>query len=69
LEFSKLTAGQDGSAGVRHLPNVVAVGGGVNIQSGGATVGAIGVSGAPSGDADDACARAGIAAIRDELDF
>jgi uncharacterized protein GlcG (DUF336 family) len=69
LEFSKLTAGQAASAGVRHLPNVVAVGGGVNIQAGGATVGAIGVSGAPTGEADEACARAGIAAIRDELEF
>jgi uncharacterized protein GlcG (DUF336 family) len=57
------------SAGIRHLPNVVAVGGGVNIQAGGATVGAIGVSGAPTGEADEACAKAGIAAIRDDLDF
>ncbi len=29
-------------------------------------VGAIGVSGAPGGEADDACAKAGIAAIRDD---
>lgn len=69
LEFAKATAGASGSAGIRHLPNVVAVGGGVNIEAGGTTVGAIGVSGAPTGEADDACARAGIAAIRDELDF
>ena len=69
LEFAKLTAGPAGSAGIRHLPNVVAVGGGVNIQAGGATVGAIGVSGAPTGEADEACAKAGIVAIRDELDF
>ncbi|MGZ8255365.1 MAG: GlcG/HbpS family heme-binding protein [Burkholderiaceae bacterium] len=69
LEFAKATEGTSGSAGIRHLPNVVAVGGGVNIQAGGATVGAIGVSGAPTGDADEACAKAGIAAIRDELDF
>jgi uncharacterized protein GlcG (DUF336 family) len=32
-------------------------------------VGAIGVSGAPGGEADEACAKAGIAAIRDKLDF
>jgi uncharacterized protein GlcG (DUF336 family) len=68
LEFAKATA-TGGSAGIRHLPNVVAVGGGVNIQAGGATVGAIGVSGAPTGEADEACAKAGIAAIRDELEF
>ena len=69
LEFAKVTEGTSGSAGIRHLPNVVAVGGGVNIQAAGGTVGAIGVSGAPTGDADEACAKAGIAAIRDELDF
>ena len=32
-------------------------------------IGAIGVSGAPTGDADDSCAKAGIAAIKDELEF
>ncbi|MGE5162216.1 MAG: GlcG/HbpS family heme-binding protein [Betaproteobacteria bacterium] len=69
LEFARATAGASESAGIRHRPRVVAVGGGVNIQAGGTTVGAIGVSGAPTGEADDACAKAGIAAIRDELDF
>jgi uncharacterized protein GlcG (DUF336 family) len=69
LEFAKLTEGTSASAGIRHLPNVVAVGGGVNIASGGTTVGAIGVSGAPTGALDDACAKAGIAAIKDELEF
>jgi len=69
LEFARATAGASESAGIRHLPNVVAVGGGVNSQAGGATVGAIGVSGAPTGEADESCAKAGIAAIRDELDF
>lgn len=69
LELAQATAGAGGSAGIRQLPNVVAVGGGVNIQAGGTTVGAIGVSGAPGGEADDACAKAGIAAIRDELEF
>ncbi len=69
LEFARATAGTSGSNGVRQLPNVVAVGGGVTIEAGGGLVGAIGVSGAPTGEIDDACAKAGIAAIRDELDF
>jgi uncharacterized protein GlcG (DUF336 family) len=34
-----------------------------------AMVGAIGVSGAPSGDADDGCAKASIAAIADDLEL
>ena len=45
------------------------LGGGVMIEAGGSLVGAVGVSGAPGGDADDACAKAGIEAVRDKLDF
>ena len=69
LELAKQTQSGLPSSGVREIPNVVAVGGGVLIQAGGATLAAIGVSGAPGGEADDACAKAGIAAIRDEIDF
>jgi uncharacterized protein GlcG (DUF336 family) len=56
-------------AGLRDLPGAVILGGGMVIEGGGSMVGAIGVSGAPGGDADDACAKAGIDAIRDKLDF
>lgn len=55
--------------GLRHLPNVVVIGGGLMIEAGGSLLGGIGVSGAPGGDADEACAKAGIAAITDKLDF
>lgn len=64
-----LTASGQAQAGVRELPNVVILGGGVLIESNGAIVGAVGVSGAPGGDNDDACANAGIEKIRDHLDF
>jgi uncharacterized protein GlcG (DUF336 family) len=56
-------------AGVRELPGAVILGGGVMVQAGGSLVGAIGVSGAPGGDADDACAKAGIATIQEKIDF
>ncbi len=56
-------------AGVRGLPGAVILGGGIMVQAGGSLVAAIGVSGAPGGDADDACAKAGIAAIQDKIDF
>jgi uncharacterized protein GlcG (DUF336 family) len=56
-------------AGLRNLPGAVILGGGMVIEGGGSMVGAVGVSGAPGGDADDACAKAGIDAIRDKLDF
>jgi uncharacterized protein GlcG (DUF336 family) len=48
---------------------VVAIGGCVLIQAGGTLLGAIGVSGAPGGEADEACAKAGIAAIRDDIEL
>jgi uncharacterized protein GlcG (DUF336 family) len=56
-------------SGIRHRPEVAAVGGGLVIEAGGALLGAIGVSGAPGGREDDACAAAGIAAIRDDLEL
>ena len=56
-------------SGIRQLPGVAAVGGGLMIEAGGGLLGAIGVSGAPGGKEDDACAAAGIAAIRDDLEF
>jgi uncharacterized protein GlcG (DUF336 family) len=57
------------ASGIRQLPNVVAVGGGLVIRAKGAIVGGIGVSGAPGGDSDDACAKAGIAAINDAIEL
>ncbi len=63
------TAANSPQAGIRNLPGVVIVGGGVLIEAGGTIVGAVGVSGAPGGDADHACAKTGIDAIRDKLDF
>ncbi len=61
-------AGQPAS-GIRQVSRVLALGGGLPIEAAGALVGAIGVSGAPGGDADDACGQAGIASIQDALDF
>jgi len=55
--------------GVRHLPGVVMIGGGIPIESGGTLVGAVGVSGAPGGAEDEHCAKAGVEAIRDALEF
>lgn len=56
-------------AGIRNLPGTVIIGGGMIVESSGSLVGAVGVSGGPGGDADDACAKAGIDAIREKLDF
>jgi uncharacterized protein GlcG (DUF336 family) len=57
------------SAGLANLPNVTPLVGGLVIQAGGSTLGGVGVAGAPGGDKDEACAKAGLAAVQDKLDF
>ncbi len=69
LEFAKLTQPGQAASGIRQIPRVIAVGGGVQISAAGQLVGAIGVSGAPTGEADEQCAKAGLASIRDDLEF
>ncbi len=61
-------AGKPMSA-IRSHPKVFAAGGGQVIEAGGSTLGGIGVSGAPGGEADDVCAKAGIKAIADAIEF
>jgi len=68
-ELAEATQAGRPQSGVRGLPGVVALGGGLMIEAGGSLLGAIGVSGAPGGQEDDKCARAGIAAIRDDIEF
>jgi uncharacterized protein GlcG (DUF336 family) len=56
-------------SGLRAYPRFMAAGGGMVIEGGGSILGAIGVSGGPGGDADDSCAKAGLAAIKDAIEF
>ena len=56
-------------SGLRSLPRRLAAAGGQVIEGGGTVFGGIGVSGAPGGDADDACAIAGVKAIADAIEF
>lgn len=49
------------------LPHLLLLGGGIVIKAGDEVVGAIGASGAPGGNLDDACARAGLDKIKDQL--
>lgn len=68
----KRTSGETGKAWAENppAPNVDGVtgsAGGVPIKAGSQVIGAIGVSGAPGGDKDEACANAGIAKIAEAL--
>jgi uncharacterized protein GlcG (DUF336 family) len=56
-------------SGARDITNALMLGGGVPIEAGGSTLGAVGVSGAPGGDLDAECGRAGIAAVSADLEF
>jgi uncharacterized protein GlcG (DUF336 family) len=56
-------------SGIRSLPRFLGAGGGLVIQGGGVFFGGIGVSGAPGGEADESCARAGLKAIADAIEF
>lgn len=68
-ELAATTQAGRPASGIRALSNVVAIGGGLMIRAKGSIVGGIGVSGAPGGDADDVCAKAGIAAISDAIEL
>jgi len=69
LELNKLSEAGQVASGIRSLPGVAAIGGGVMIQAAGSLVGGIGVSGAPGGTIDDECAKKGLEKIQDKLDF
>lgn len=56
-------------AELNQLDDLLVLDGGVPITVAGSMIGAIGVSGAPGGDLDEACAMRGIEAVQERLDF
>jgi len=66
MEFQKRSAGDSLTAAQRDLPDILALSGGVPIQVGTDTIGAVGSAGS-SLETDDACAKAGIAKVADLL--
>jgi len=54
---------------MNEVDGVLVMAGGLPIRAAGALLGAVGVSGAPGGDKDEACARAGLDHVQDRLDF
>lgn len=54
---------------IGRVQGVVMAAGGVPIQVAGSLLGAVGVSGAPSGEADQECAQAGVDAVQTDLEM
>jgi len=69
VDLAESTQAGKAASGVRHVKDTLMLGGGVIIRAGGELIGAIGVSGAPGGQADEDCAVKGIATIQADLDF
>jgi len=72
MSFNSPTSRLDGRfTGAYSVPKVdglLIAAGGLPITGGGAIIGGIGVSGAPSGEQDEQCAQAGIDAVKFELE-
>ncbi len=58
-----------GAYSVPKVERVMIAAGGVPIQAAGRLYGGVGVSGAPSGELDERCARVGVAAVADALEM
>ncbi|MBV2091917.1 MAG: heme-binding protein, partial [Candidatus Thiodiazotropha sp. (ex Ctena orbiculata)] len=54
---------------IGRLDGLVMSAGGLPVQAGGQLLGGVGVSGAPSGETDEACAQAGIDQVIDDLEM
>jgi len=53
--------------GAVHLTGIIAAQGALPIKAGDEVIGAVGVSGAPGGEKDEVCAKAGIDKVADQL--
>ena len=66
-EFATRVASNPGAANLKEITGVIALGGALPIRAGSDLLGGIGVGGAPGGDKDEACAKAGIDKFADKL--
>jgi len=54
---------------LNHIEGLIVMQGGLPVHASGSLIGAVGVSGAPGGDKDEACAAVAIKAISERLEF
>jgi uncharacterized protein GlcG (DUF336 family) len=66
-DFAKRVSTDTSAAGLKDINGVITLAGGLPIKIGDETIGAVGVSGAPGGEKDEACAKAGIEKVADQL--
>ena len=69
LSMAASTGPDSPQSGARLIKNVLMIGGGIPVLVSGSIVAGIGISGAPSGMTDHACAQAGIDVVADKLEF
>lgn len=69
LSLSANTGPDSPQAGARQITGALMLGGGVPVEVAGSIVGGVGISGAPTGADDHACALAGIEAVQADLEF
>ncbi len=69
LLLAERTGPESPQSGARFIENVLMIGGGIPVLASGSIVAGIGISGAPSGEADHACAQAGIDAVAAKLEL
>jgi uncharacterized protein GlcG (DUF336 family) len=66
-DWAKRVLTEPAIAGLKDTEGTIALGGGVPIKAGNEVIGAIGVSGAPGSEKDEACANAGIQKFAEKL--
>ncbi len=54
---------------LNHIDGLIVMEGGLKIMSGGYNIGAVGVSGAPGGEKDAACAQKALEALNERIEF
>jgi uncharacterized protein GlcG (DUF336 family) len=69
LSLAENTGPNSAQSGARFVDNVLMIGGGIPVLVSGSIVAGIGISGAPSGKDDHACAQAGIDTVSEELEL
>lgn len=67
IELGQRIASNPAAAGLKDITDVIILGGGLPIRVGNEVIGSVGVGGAPGGDKDEACAKAGVDAAADQL--